>query len=141
MFSQSQENVGKGIIIAAGEKPLVSLYGGEKDESLDMMRYKRICDKVTQNSSPVESQTLPPMSTAVKFQSLWVFYQMMEWKGGTEGMDPKDWGWHVLDGRFMRKMTDELPVPPEILDVVRCSCKKDCSTKKCTCKKTWTPLH
>ena len=40
VFSQSQENVGKGIIIAAGEKALVSLYGGEKDESLDMLRYR-----------------------------------------------------------------------------------------------------
>ena len=32
VFSQSQENVGNGIIIAAGEKALVSLYGSEKDD-------------------------------------------------------------------------------------------------------------
>lgn len=74
VFSQSQENVGKGIIIAAGEKALVSLYGGEKDESLDMLRYRRFCIKVTQNSSPVEPQSLPPTSTAAKFHSLRVFY-------------------------------------------------------------------
>ena len=60
---------------------------------------------------------------------------MMEWKGGSERMDPKDWGWHVLDGRFMPIMTDQPAAPPEILDVVRCSCKKDFSTKRCTCKK------
>ena len=30
VFSQSKERVGKGIIIAAGEKALVSLYWGEK---------------------------------------------------------------------------------------------------------------
>ena len=64
---------------------------------------------------------------------------MMEWKGGSERMDPKDWGWHVLDGRFMPIMTDQPAAPPEILDVVRCSCKKDCSTKRCTCKKHGLP--
>ena len=62
VFSQSQGNVGKGIIISAGEKAVVSPHGGEKDESLDMLRYRRFCDKVTQISSPVEPQTLPPMS-------------------------------------------------------------------------------
>jgi len=139
VFRQSQEKVGKGIIIVAGEKALVSLYGGKKEESLDMLRYRRFCDKITQNSSPVEPQTLPPTSTTAKFHSLRVFYQVMEWKGGSEHMDPKDWGWHVLDGRFMPIMTDWPAAPPEILDVVCCSCKKDCSTKKCTCKKHGLP--
>ena len=46
---------------------------------------------------------------------------------------------HVLDGRFMPKMTDQPAASPEILDVVRCSCKKDGSTKKCTCKKHGLP--
>jgi len=32
VFSQSQENVEKGIIITAGEKSLVSLYRGEKEK-------------------------------------------------------------------------------------------------------------
>ena len=36
-------------------------------------------------------------------------------------------------------MTDQPAPPPEILEVVRCSCKKDCSTKRCTCKKHGLP--
>ena len=92
VFSQSKENVGKGIIISAGEKAVVSPYGGEKDESLDMLRNRRFFDKVTQKSSPVEPQTLPPTTTAAKFHSLQVFYQMMQWKGGSECMDPKEGG-------------------------------------------------
>ena len=103
------------------------------------IEYRRFCIKVTQNSSPVEPQSLPPTSTAAKFHSLRVFYQMMEWKGGSERTDPNDWGWHVLDGRFMPIMTDQPAPPPEILEVVRCSCKKDCSTKRCTCKKHGLP--
>ena len=104
-----------------------------------MLRYRRFCVKVTQNSSPVEPQTLPPTSTAAKFHSFRVFYQLMEWKGGSEHMDPKDWGWHVLDGRLMPIMTDQPVAPSELLDVVRCSCKKDCSTNRCTCKKHGLP--
>jgi len=39
-----------------------------------------------------------------------------------------------LDGRFMPIMIDQPVAPPEILDVIWSSCKKDCSTKRCTCK-------
>ena len=47
-------------------------------------------------------------------------------------MDPKDWGGGMfLDGRFIPIMTDQPAAPPEILDLVCCSCKKDCSTKRC----------
>ena len=65
------------------------------------------------------------MSTAAKFHSVCVFHQTMEWRGGSERMDPEDLGWHVLDGRFMPIMTDQPVAPPELLDVVCCSCKKD----------------
>ena len=81
VFSQTQENVEKGIIVAAGEKALVSLYGGDKDETLDMLRHRRFCDKVSKTTSPVESQTLPPTSTAAMFHSLRVFYQIMSGRG------------------------------------------------------------
>ena len=79
VFNQSQENVGKGIIIAVGEKALVSLHGGEEDESLDMLRYRRFCDKVTQNSSPVEPQT-PPQHQ--QLQSSKVFGSFTQWWSG-----------------------------------------------------------
>lgn len=64
---------------------------------------------------------------------------MMVWKGGSERMDPKDGGWHVLDGGVLPIMTDQPAAPPEILDVVHCSCKKDCGTKRRTCKKHGLP--
>ena len=141
VFSQSKERVGKGTIIAAGEKALVSLYWGDKDESLNMLRHRRFCEKVSKATSPVEPQTLPPTSAAVKFHSLRMFYQMMEWKGRSETMNPEDWRWHVTDGRFMPIMTDWPAAPLELLGIVHCSCKTDWCTKRCTWKKTWTPLH
>ena len=40
-----------------------------------------------------------------------------------------------MDGVFMPIMTDQSAAPPELLDIICCSCKKDCNTKRCTCKK------
>ena len=139
VFSQSQQTVEKDILIAAGEKALVSLYGGGKDEFLDMLRYRRFCDKLSKTTSPVEPQTLPPKSAAAKFHSLRVFYQIMDWKGTIGNMNPKDWGWHIKEGRYMPIMTDQPAAPPELMDVVCCSCKKECNTKRCTCQKHGLP--
>ena len=34
-------------IIVAGERALISLYGGAKEEGLDVLRYWRFCDKIS----------------------------------------------------------------------------------------------
>ena len=41
-------------IIVAGERGLVSLYGGGKDEGLDVLRHRRFCDKISKGTSHVE---------------------------------------------------------------------------------------
>ena len=38
-------------IIVAGERALVSLYGGAKEEGLDVLRYRRFCDKISKGTS------------------------------------------------------------------------------------------
>ena len=51
-------------IIVAGERALVSLYGGAKEEGLDVLRYRQFCDKISKGTSHVEPRTLPPTSVA-----------------------------------------------------------------------------
>ena len=139
VFSQSHPTAKKEIV-AAGEKALVALYGGAKEEGLDSLRYKRFCGKVTKSTSPVEPQTLPPISAAAKYHSLRVYYQMMEWKGASINMQPKDWGWHIVDGRCMPMQTDQPAAPSELLDVICCGCSKElCNSKKCTCRRYGLP--
>ena len=58
----SQPDQAKEAIIAAGEKALVSMCGGAKDEGLDSLRYQRFCDKVSKGTAAVEPQSLPPTS-------------------------------------------------------------------------------
>ena len=40
-------------IIVAGEIALASLYGGAKEEGLDVLRYRRFCDKISEGTSHV----------------------------------------------------------------------------------------
>jgi len=134
VFSQ-EGHVAKQDIIAAGEKALVSLYGGAKEQGLDTLRYRRFCEKVSKSTSHVEPQTLPPTSAAAKYHSLRVYYQMMEWKGRSINMKPEEWGWHMVDGQCLPIQTDQLAAPSKLLDVICCNCKTDCNTKRCTCRK------
>lgn len=50
-------------------------------------------------------------------------------------LQPENWGWQLVDGRLEPVMTDLPPAPESLLQVIRCSCKRDCSTKHCTCRK------
>ena len=68
-------------IIVAGERALVSLYGGATEEGLDVLRYRRFCDKISKGTSHVEPRTLPPTSAAAMYHSLRVYYHVMYWKG------------------------------------------------------------
>ena len=55
--------------IEAGETALISLYDGDTEEGLKLLRFRRLCEKVTRSTSHVEPQTLPPTSAAANFQS------------------------------------------------------------------------
>ena len=64
-------------IIVAGERALVSSCGGAKEEGLDVLRYRRFCDKICKGTSHVEPRTLPPTSAAAMHHSLRVYYHVM----------------------------------------------------------------
>ena len=140
----TKKDVSKEDVMFAGDKALVLLYGDSYAEGLDSLRYKRFCDKVSKSTSPVDPQSFPPTSAASKYHSFRVYYQVMVWKDFNHDLKPEDWGWYVHDGRLLPLQTDKPAAPSEILDVICCSCTKDCSTKKCTCRKYglhYTPVR
>ena len=77
-------------IIVAGERALVSLYGGAKEEGLDVLRYRRFCDKISKGSSHVEPRTLPSTSAPAMYHSLTVYYRVMYWKGKGNNRKPEE---------------------------------------------------
>ena len=129
------EFVTKQDIEVAGEKALVCLYNGKFDDSLDVLRHKRFCEKVATKSVYVQPQSLPPTTAAAKYHSYRVYFQIMKWKLSDIGMQPEEWGWKISNGKLHPVMTDLSPAPENILRIIRCNCFADCSTTRCTCRK------
>ena len=117
----------------------MSMYGGAEVEGLNSLRYRRFCDKVSKGTAAEEPQSLPPTFASSMYHSLRVYYQVMEWKDACINMRPEDYGWNIVDGRYLPIQTDQPAAPSELLDVIYCSCKKDCTTRRCTCRKYSLP--
>ena len=65
-------------IAFAGEKALLAMYNGKKDETLNALRFNQYCGKVSKSFNKVEPKSLPPTSLAAKFHSYWVFLQICQ---------------------------------------------------------------
>ena len=97
-------------IMEAGEILLSHLYKGKGTEDLNKMRYM-FCEKFVTLKSQVEPQMLPPTSDAAKYHSLRVYYQIREWKGNGEDMDPASMGMETC-GRQIDAKVHGLDVRP-----------------------------
>ena len=118
----------------SSKQELVEVYGGKASESLEALRHRRFCEKTANRTTAVKVKILPPTSSAPKFHSLRVYYQVQLWRGNKH-LQPCDWGWIEADGVLTPVMRDIPPAPEILLQVIRCSCKTECSTARCTCRK------
>ncbi|CAG2207340.1 unnamed protein product [Mytilus edulis] len=120
----------------AGEQIFVALYGGLQDvETLDMLRYRIFASKVCVGNIYVQVHTLPPTSDAAKLHCIRVYHQTQVWIGKGDKLDPKDWGWHVEDNKLLPIRALLPPAPEKLLRIIRCNCKLNCDTKRCSCRK------
>lgn len=121
----------------SGEKVLVELYGGKKTESLDSLRIRKFKDKVVRCATSVEIQNLPPSLDAGQYHIYRAFYQAKCWMSKDEECTLRavDWGWQNLQGKLLPRTMDCQPAPDYILKLMRCQCKGDCSTNRCSCRK------
>ena len=117
----------------AGEKALVCVYNGKPNENLDSMRHNRYCQKVATGTIRLQPESVQQTSAAAAHHSLRVFYQVKQWKGDS-ALSPHNWGWELSKGRLVPVRTSLPPAHASLLEMVRCKCKTDCSTRRCTCK-------
>ena len=83
-------------VVTAGEKALVSLFGGKPGVVLNALRYQHYFEKMATNTSHVELQNLRPTAAAsAQFYSLRVYVHVKQWQGEGAGMSMEDWGWTV----------------------------------------------
>lgn len=137
LFSGNANDVNKEDVIEAGERALVCLYNGDKDESLNTLRYSRFCQKVSAGNAVLQPENLPPTSAAASYHSQRVFLQVQQWKGIE--LSPLEWGWRLKNGTLTTERTSLPPAHSSLLEMIRCGCKGDCRNKRCSCRKNNLP--
>ncbi|CAC5419297.1 unnamed protein product [Mytilus coruscus] len=117
-------------VINAGEKIITFLL----IEGLDVLRYKKFANRVLTCKEVIQIHILLPTTETASYHSLRTYFQVQTWIGGEE-IDPCDFGWLIVNGRLMPIKTKKQPAPQRLLSIIRCNCKTNCDTRRCTCKK------
>ena len=118
-------------VVTAGEKALVSLFGGKPGVGLNALRYQRYFEKLASKTSHIEPQNLPPTAAAAQFHSLCVYLQVKQWQGEGAGMSIEDWGWKVTNDQVFPVATDLPPAPeslPQLITDATVLLTVDCRT-------------
>ncbi|CAG2194071.1 unnamed protein product [Mytilus edulis] len=121
-------------VISAGENIISSLYNGAPYEGLNVLRYRKFAARVLTNKTCVQIHTLPPTSNAASFHSQRAYLQMKMWMN-KDNLNPCEWGWKVANGNLVPVKCTMDAAPSKLLNIIRCNCKTNCDTKRCTCRK------
>ena len=84
------KNQTRTMIAQLGSQAMVCLFGGSAGASLAEFRLEMFTKKVVTAKSFVTPERLPPTSSATRFHSLRVYYQLMVWSGLDGGMHAVD---------------------------------------------------
>ena len=119
-------------VVAAGDKALVCLYNGKLGE--DSTHYSALLWK---GGYVYVSSTVDEFKPPLQQQSIIVSACTTRCTNGRESYEllPSDWGWNDSNQDIIPVLTDLPPAPQELLQVTKFSCKTECSSLKCTCKK------
>lgn len=123
------------VVETNGCRAMVALFNANQNESLASIRYNMLCKKVARAKTFLTPERLPPTTSACKFHSLRTYYQVMEWMGCSDEMEPTEWGWRVEGNKLVPMMTDKSPAPEVLIQMVHCNCSGGCSTLRCSCRK------
>lgn len=116
----------------SGETMFLHLYGAKAESlTLDALRFTQFQKSLNRNTPKLES--LPPTSDSAAQHSYRVYHQIQQWLGNK--LEPEKWGWVRQEGDLHPVRTTLPPAPDEIIQLISCSCKGDCSSAKCSCKK------
>ncbi|MEO0688203.1 MAG: hypothetical protein AAFY76_24880 [Cyanobacteria bacterium J06649_11] len=86
-----------------------------------------------------DASHLPPTLPALKYKVFRSHYIALVFKSCFKSIqnlpDPNGFGWELEDDHLVAITTDELPAPIGLIELSMCSCKQDCSTARCHCRK------
>ena len=137
VFFQSHSSSTREMLENVGEEVMASLYGGLPGEGLDLLRFRKFVTKTSTLDKHVQVCSLPPTSAAAKYHTYRVYHQVQQWVGNT--LLAQDWGWKLDDNMLIPMKTTLAPAPDELLNIIRCNCKSNCDSKRCSCRKHGIP--
>ncbi|KAJ8882727.1 hypothetical protein PR048_014540 [Dryococelus australis] len=120
-------------IISAGEKFAMPLYQDHDDyATLDELRVHMYTRKIVKLpvSPSFQLVSLPPTSAACDQHSLRVYLQVQD--SLSLSLDPVVWGCKSVTGTLVPITTSLPPAPEQLLNLISCNCKSDCSYR-CEC--------
>lgn len=118
----------------AGKTCFLKWYGAPPGEkSLNLHRYHSFVKSVV--SIKPDISTLPPTEGAAKQHSLRTYHQVQLWLGNE--LPPDMWGWKCTEKNVLTPVqTEDAVAPEELLKLVFCRCTRDCTSGKCSCRKS-----
>ena len=129
----SQETIGNASIAL-----FEGIYSDNKAKdriNLSKIRHNKYEGMVASSRTSIDPSCLPPTPRAAYFHGLRTYHQMKVWIHlSVRDMEPIKWGWERKDGKLCPIMTDKNPAPESLLNIIRCSRKKQCSAR-CSCRK------
>ena len=78
------------------EEFLLDFYKSKHSASLDKLRYI-LYTQVSEISSSIKLESLPPTSAAAKYHSYKTYFTIQEWLGNVDKLDPIDCGWEYQE--------------------------------------------
>ena len=126
-------NVPKEEIHQAGNVIMVATYNGSKGKDLDELCHEKYVQK-KKVTDFVHPQTMPPTKGGTCKHSERVYLTVQDWLG--KSLNPVQWGWELVDGRYKPVYTDLPAGPQSLLDYIRCGCStSNCAGGRCTCQR------
>ena len=84
----------------------------------------------------INPERLPPTEKAALYHTLRVHLQIMIWETlDNNVLDPLEWGWHLNSGTLEPVYTNYDIAPDALMNFIRCKCKTECTSMKCSCQK------
>ena len=95
---------------------------------------KKFEKNVIKSLKHFDVKNLPPTTSAAKYHSYRVYYQVQVWLGN-KTLQPTDWGWELINGHLFPRKMDNAPAPQSLLKIIKCGCKLHCENNQCTCRR------
>ena len=119
--------------IQSSETFVCRIYNVHRTDSIDAARHLLF-------SKTGKPEAMAPTSDALRFHLTRIHYQSRIWRNAhcptPELPAPSEIGWRLVDSELQPVLMTLSPIPDSCLEMVACSCRKQCKTRRCKCQKS-----